>query len=110
MVGMTRVQADFAVSDDFRRLVAAAASRSGLRDAVPGLVLCNADDPSAQRSLELGFYERDEIPSADPIFMVRVDEALEFLVIQADVVELLRGRSVGLSGGRLVVSAKTPHS
>ena len=91
------------VSDCLKRKLRERAARSGLTDPLPGILWGKWDD-EVEEGYSIGFYERGEIPSDDPIRIVEAD-GIEFLITQDWICNELDGKVLDLDmvSGELIV-------
>lgn len=89
------------IGDRFRRALEEGSSASGLTDPLPGLLWGKWDDET-QEYYSIGFFERSEIPTEDPIRIVEAD-GIEFLITQDWICEDLEGKGLDIVDGQLSV-------
>lgn len=90
------------LSADVRGLIKTLAMTSGLREPVPGLLWGTSSD-RADASLYLGFYEKSELPSEDPVFLINTVDGTEVLVAQEELLRMLDGHKVVLIDKQLTI-------
>lgn len=89
------------ITEQLRRKITDRASRSRLRDPVVGLIHGHWEGDNQSR-FHLAFYERDQIPTDDPVEIVDAG-GLEILIVQEELLPKLEHGRLGLEGGVIVI-------
>jgi hypothetical protein len=77
---------------------------SGLQSPLPAILWGRADNEEAD-SFQIGFYEREELPTSDPVRLVEAD-GVDFLVIQDWICDELEGKVIDVIDGKLTVGPR----
>ncbi len=84
-----------------RSVIADRLKKSNLQEPVPSILLSYVDNEEDESPF-LGIYEREQIPTNDPIRYVDID-GIEFLLIQDWLCEDLDGKIIDVVNGRLTI-------
>lgn len=95
------VSAHFFVSGELRDHISSR-RRSFAVEVIPSLIVAYEGDAESQ--IYLGFHDPKVLASADPLFLATFDDGLELLILQEELLESLKGSTLGIKNGALAVS------
>lgn len=92
---------DVTIGKQLRKKLAELAASSGLSNPIPGLTWGKWDDED-EESYFIGFYEKKELPTKDPIRIIEAD-GIELLIIQDWICEELEGKTLDIVNRKLTL-------
>lgn len=87
------------VGDFLREKLTDRSLSSGLKNPIPEIIWGRWEDEE-EDSYSIGFHERDELPTNDPIRIIEAD-GIDFLIIQDRICKELEGKTLDIVNGKL---------
>ena len=92
------------ISEEMKKIILSRLSDSKLSNPVPSIMF-GSHGNEEDESYFLSVYDREEIPTSEPIAFVEID-GIEFLIIQGWLCDELETKIIDIENGRLTVIDK----
>lgn len=98
---LTRRKLSLRLSDALKQKLLVWNQESGLQNPIPSISEGTWDENPTVR-LIIGYYEKDLLPTNDPIRIIEAD-GIEFVIIQDWLCDTLDGKTLDIVSGKLIV-------
>ena len=98
---LPKINTNIQMSSNLKETVTRECDESGLNSPLPSILWGN-DGGNSEEYFMLGLYERNLVPSDEPIRIIEI-EGMEFLIIQDWICDELEGKILDIENGKLIV-------